>query len=134
MRIWGTSKVPDINGLITEHAGRALRSQFILGGINTLPPRDHFRVLGLISDVIIFDLLFDAAFPNGRELTDEDRIHNSSLEHFAVAHSSSSTLEISQDMLRNRSLGICLLGSLSRRCCGSCPGRTDNVSRKSPCR
>lgn len=69
--IWGTSKVPDINGLISEHVGRALRSQFILGGINTLSPRDHFRVLGLVPDVIIFDTLFDAAFPNGRELTDD---------------------------------------------------------------
>ena len=68
--IWGTSKVPDINGPISEHAGLALRSQFI-AGMNTLRPRDHFRVLGLVPDVIIFDLLFDAAFPNGRELTDD---------------------------------------------------------------
>jgi hypothetical protein len=68
--IWGTSKVPDIGGPISEHAGRALRSQF-LDGMNTVRPRDHLSTLGYVPDVMIFNTLYDAAYPNGRELTDD---------------------------------------------------------------
>lgn len=68
--IWGTSKVPDLTGPICDHMGRALRSQFF-EPLNTLRPRDHFRELGMVPDVIIFDTRYSAAFPNGRELTDD---------------------------------------------------------------
>jgi len=39
--------------------------------MNTLHPRKHFQNLGDPPDVIIFDTSLPAAFPNGRELTDD---------------------------------------------------------------
>ena len=39
--------------------------------MNTLHPRKHFQNLGVTPDVIIFNTSLPAAFPNGRELTDD---------------------------------------------------------------
>ena len=73
--IWATTKVPDIQGPISEHAGRALRSMLIdeagLPAVNMLRPRDHWRILDIAPDAMIFDVPRPAAFPNGRELTDD---------------------------------------------------------------
>ena len=70
--IWATTKVPDIRGPISEHAGRPLRSMFPENdALNTLRPRDHFRVLGLRPDVLILDTARPTVYPNGRELADD---------------------------------------------------------------
>ena len=70
--VWGTSEIPTINGSQVEHAGRALRSQFPENdGMNLLHPRFHRAFLGVAPDVLIFDTAQAAAFPNGRELTDD---------------------------------------------------------------
>ncbi len=70
--IWATAKVAGVNGQFQELAGRALRSQFLENDLmNTLHPRKHFKELGVPPDVVIFDTSFEAAFPNGRELTDD---------------------------------------------------------------
>ena len=68
--IWATSKVSDIHGPICEHAGRALRSMFLLD-TNTLRPCDHWKKLGVTPDVMIFDVSKPASFPNGRDLVDD---------------------------------------------------------------
>jgi hypothetical protein len=69
---WATSKVPDVNGPIAEHAGRALRSQVVeFLGLNTLRPRAHFTELGLMPDVMIHNLSAPSGYPNGRILTDD---------------------------------------------------------------
>jgi hypothetical protein len=69
---WTTSKVPDIHGPISEHSGRALRSQFPENNaMNTLRPRAHATELGLVPDVAIHNLAAPAGFPNGRLLTDD---------------------------------------------------------------
>jgi hypothetical protein len=70
--IWATTWVDDFAGAIHEHAGRSLRSQ--LGpnlAMNTLHPRDHFLVLGVIPDVLLYNTALPAAAPNGRELADD---------------------------------------------------------------
>ncbi|MFO0794472.1 MAG: hypothetical protein U0586_10475 [Candidatus Brocadiaceae bacterium] len=64
--IWATSKIPDIKGPISDHDGRALRSQFE-NQLNTEKPRYQ----GLHPDVIIYDISRPAAFPNGRKLEDD---------------------------------------------------------------
>jgi hypothetical protein len=70
--VWATSQVPDVQGRQAEYAGRALRSQFPENDpLNTLPPRSHATVLGVVPDVMIFDTSLPAAYPNGRELTDD---------------------------------------------------------------
>ena len=70
--IWATSQVPDISGPIADLGGRALRSQFAENlALNTMPPRDQMEALGVQPDVIIYDVSRPAAFPNGRELTDD---------------------------------------------------------------
>ena len=70
--IWATSQVPEISGPIADLCGRALRSQFPENlALNTMPPRDVMEAMGVQPDVIIYDLLRPAAFPNGRELTDD---------------------------------------------------------------
>lgn len=70
--IWATSKIPDVQGPICEHAGRALRSMFAENDpMNTLRPRDHFRILGVTPDVMIYDTARPAGYPNGRLLTDD---------------------------------------------------------------
>ena len=70
--IWATSKVVDVRGRFQDLAGRALRSQFPENNLmNTTHPRGHTRLLGVPPDVVIFDTSIPAAFPNGRELTDD---------------------------------------------------------------
>jgi hypothetical protein len=69
---WATSKVPDVHGPISEHAGRALRSQFAENlGLNAMRPRRHFTVLDTVPDVVILDTTQPCAFPNGRTLEDD---------------------------------------------------------------
>ena len=70
--VWATAKAAGINGPFQDLAGRALRSMFMENDLmNTLHPRKHFQNLGVPPDVIIFDTSLPAAFPNGRELTDD---------------------------------------------------------------
>lgn len=70
--VWGTSKVEDVRGRFQDLAGRALRSQFPENDLlNTTHPRDHTRLLGVPPDVVIYNTSLAAAFPNGRELTDD---------------------------------------------------------------
>lgn len=70
--LWSTSKVPDINGPISDLAGRSLRSQFPENdAMNTLRPRQHYTDLSLRPDVVIFDTSRPAAYPNGRALEDD---------------------------------------------------------------
>ncbi len=70
--VWATAKAAGINGPFQDLAGRALRSMFMKNdAMNTLHPRKHFQNLGFPPDVIIFDTSLPAAFPNGRELTDD---------------------------------------------------------------
>jgi hypothetical protein len=69
---WATSKVPDVNGPIQEHAGRALRSQVAAyDSLNTLRPRAQWTELGLTPDVMMFNLDAPSGYPNGRLLTDD---------------------------------------------------------------
>ena len=69
---WATTKVDTINGVSQELGARALRSQFFESDVlNSLEPKDHLRVAGVTPDVIIYDTSRPAAFPNGRELTDD---------------------------------------------------------------
>jgi hypothetical protein len=70
--IWATSKLPDVCSPVTEHAGRALRSQFPENdSMNSLRPRQHASVLGVVPDVLIYDVALPAEYPNGRELIDD---------------------------------------------------------------
>jgi len=68
--IWATTKVPELKGPMSDHAGRALRSMFI-EPMNALHPKDHWMALGAVPDVMILDVLQDSGFPNGREPTDD---------------------------------------------------------------
>jgi hypothetical protein len=69
---WATSKVPDLHGPISEHGGRALRSQFTENlALNTLRPRAQWTELEMVPDVMIHDLNAPSGFPNGRLLTDD---------------------------------------------------------------
>jgi len=75
--LWATAKIPELHGPISEHGGRALRSMFPENdGMNTSRPAEHYTKLGTRPDVIIFDTSRPAAYPNGRELTDDvvDRV------------------------------------------------------------
>ena len=70
--VWATSQVGDIVGPLQEHAGRALRSQFVENDpINTRTPAEHAFMLGVVPDVVILDSARPVAFPNGRELADD---------------------------------------------------------------
>ena len=70
--IWATADVSTLNGRFQELAGRALRSQFPENDqMNTLHPSLHERFMEVRPDVIIYDTSRIAAFPNGRELTDD---------------------------------------------------------------
>ena len=70
--IWGTAKVRNLHGSHQELAGRALRSQFVENDqMNTLHPSDHTSRMGVAPDVVIFNTSEPAAFPNGRELSDD---------------------------------------------------------------
>ncbi len=69
---WATSKIPDLHGPISEHGGRALRSQFTENlGLNRLRPRAQWTELDMVPDVIIHNLNAPSGFPNGRLLTDD---------------------------------------------------------------
>lgn len=68
--IWATTHVPDFDGPIAEHAGRALRSMFIEPA-NVLTPKELSRELGLVPDVMILDPTHPTMFPNGRTLIDD---------------------------------------------------------------
>lgn len=70
--IWGTSRVDDFIGPFHELAGRSLRSQFVENdALNSFTPAQHATELGVTPDVIIYKTSLPAAFPNGRELTDD---------------------------------------------------------------
>lgn len=70
--IWATSAVDDLVGPFQDLAGRALRSQFPENfPMNSLAPKRHEKVMNVPPDVIIYDTLLPAAFPNGRELADD---------------------------------------------------------------
>jgi hypothetical protein len=69
---WATSKVPDVNGPIVEHGGRALKSQVVaFNSLNTMRPRAHWTELGIMPDVVIHNLNAPSGYPNGRLLTDD---------------------------------------------------------------
>ena len=78
--VWATSRVPQMEVAQADMAGRALRSMF-LEPLNSLPPNQHMSTLGERPDVIIYNTRFDAAFPNGRALTDDvvDMVGNQGL-------------------------------------------------------
>lgn len=70
--IWADSFVPQTNGVQGDLAGRALRSMFPENEqLNYLPPNQHFSTLGVIPDVVIYDVSRPAVYPNGRGLTDD---------------------------------------------------------------
>lgn len=70
--VWATSKVPDLHGPISEHGGRALRSQFPENlALNTLRPRAQATELDAVPDVMILNLNAPSGYPNGRLLTDD---------------------------------------------------------------
>ncbi len=70
--VWARSRVPEIRGPIADLGARSLRSQFPENNaLNTLPPREHLKKLGLKPDVVVYDTSRPAAFPNGRALTDD---------------------------------------------------------------
>ena len=55
-----------------DMAGRALRSQFPENeDMNSMAPRRHERALGVVPDIMIFDVSRPAIFPNGRALVDD---------------------------------------------------------------
>jgi hypothetical protein len=71
--VWATSSVPGPEGPVGDFAGRALRSQFAENLVlNDVPdPAEQYTQLGMRPDVVIFDTSLPAAFPNGRDLTDD---------------------------------------------------------------
>lgn len=74
--VWANSLVPDVQAPMADHGGRSLRSQFLPNmAMNTMSPAQQATIMGVVPDVVIYsvlrDLLFDATFPNGRELTDD---------------------------------------------------------------
>lgn len=68
--LWATTTVPDVDGPIGDHGGRALRSMFI-DPANVLSPQQQFRDLGIVPDVVILDTSLPSGLPNGRLLTDD---------------------------------------------------------------
>lgn len=74
--VWATSHVPDVSLPMADHGGRSLRSQFLPNmDLNTMSPADQATIMGVAPDVVIYsfllDLLHDATYPNGRDLTDD---------------------------------------------------------------
>ncbi len=70
--LWATAMLPELRGSQQELAGRALRSQFPENDLlNTLPPHEHTRLLGVAPDVVVLDTRFPSRFPNGRALGDD---------------------------------------------------------------
>lgn len=68
--VWATSTVPTPAGPVGDHAGRALRSMFN-DQMNLLTPKEQFKELGVVPDVLILNTSVPAGFPNGRLLTDD---------------------------------------------------------------
>lgn len=66
--IWATSEIQESGK--REHAGRALRSQF-MPKINTLHPSQHLSQLKEVPDVMICNTSKPSKFPNCRELKDD---------------------------------------------------------------
>ena len=70
--IWATSAVDDLSGPFQDMAGRALRSQFPENMVmNSMGPKRHEAVIGVPPDVMIYNTLWNAEFPNGRDLVDD---------------------------------------------------------------
>lgn len=70
--VWATTKVQDVQGPISEHGGRSLRSQFSENlDLNEKRPSEQWKDLGVVPDVIILDTSRPVVFPNGRELADD---------------------------------------------------------------
>ena len=70
--LWATSSISGRPEPFQDLAGRSLRSMFVENDfMNTEPPRDHWRLHGVVPDVMIYDTSFPASFPNGRELADD---------------------------------------------------------------
>ncbi len=68
--LWGTSKVPGMDGPFQDLDARALRSQSN-NALNSLHPSQHMKMLGVPPDVMIYDTGHGAQFPNGRALEDD---------------------------------------------------------------
>jgi len=70
--LWATAKVPNIRGPFQELGARALRNQFPENvSLNSLHPRFHALLTQEAPDVVIYDVLEDASYPNGRALEDD---------------------------------------------------------------
>jgi hypothetical protein len=74
--VWATSSVLDMGGPIGDLGGRSLRSQFAPNlALNDMPPAQHFLTLGVMPDVVIYNVLLDrqggVRYPNGRDLDDD---------------------------------------------------------------
>lgn len=70
--IWAASRVPELNNIQSDLAGRALRSMFNENALmNELPPNQHFQSMGVPPDVLIITPASPPRFPNGRALTDD---------------------------------------------------------------
>lgn len=69
---WATTDVDELGGPQDELGARAYRSMDQPNhALNTVHPSLHLAQLGMRPDVIIFDTSRPAAFPNGRDLTDD---------------------------------------------------------------
>lgn len=70
--IWAATTIPSPGGSVGDLGGRSLRSQFAENmALNDMPPADHYKLLGVVPDVVIYDTSRPAAFPNGRALEDD---------------------------------------------------------------
>lgn len=64
--------MPSALGPVGDLGGRSLRSQLTENlALNDFSPAEHFTVLGVRPDVVIFDTTRPAGFPNGRALDDD---------------------------------------------------------------
>lgn len=68
--VWATTTVPTPAGPLGDHAGRALRSMFD-DRMNIISPKEQYKELEVIPDVLIYNTSVPAGFPNGRLLTDD---------------------------------------------------------------
>lgn len=70
--VWTTTKISTISLPFVDLAGRSLRSMFPENDfMNTTAPSAHFTQFGVVPDVMIYNTELPAAYPNGRELTDD---------------------------------------------------------------
>ena len=71
--VWASSSVPGPSGPTGDMAGRALRSQFAenMALNDYTEPAEQAAALHVRPDVVIFDTTRPAAYPNGRDLTDD---------------------------------------------------------------